>query len=194
MMDSHIPPSRLLGLPTELRYAIYDHLNLGEPVCYPFPASPITSISHGPPPGQLLVICSQIRDEIRAHYYGRVTFRLMALGSSQINRSDISAKALSVLRQAKKVELVMVWNLSPQRESADPATWPWWMTEWLHDQVRLLKEEGHKLDLVIVSLRDVSLGENWEMKKKLLAPLQVLKGRARLKVQSPGADITEKSR
>jgi hypothetical protein len=174
------PP--IFRLPIELRYDIYDYLSINEPVCYPFPCSPITSISHGAPPRQLLLSCRKIHDEVRAHYYGRATFRFLAVGSSRHKRVDISIGTLTAIRQAKKVELMLVWNLSEQRISAGPQTWPWMMIRWVGEQAALLRDEGHKIELVTLSLRDTSTAGTWQMKEQLLKPLKMLKGKCRFDV------------
>lgn len=174
--------SAFLRLPTELRYDIYDYLSLDDPICYPFPSSPITSISHRAPPRQLLLACHKIHDEVRTHFYSRATFRLLALGSSRIKRADISPGTLVAIRRAKKVELMLMWNLTGERANANPKTWPWCMNGWLGEQVELLKDEGHQLELITISLRNASSAVPWEMKKKLIAPLRMLRGKVRFEV------------
>ncbi|KAF2794890.1 hypothetical protein K505DRAFT_324444 [Melanomma pulvis-pyrius CBS 109.77] len=174
--------SAFLRLPTELRYDIYEYLCLDEPVCYPFRRSPISSISHGVPPRQLLLACRKIHDEVQTHFYRRATFRLLALGSSRMERADISPGSLAAIRRAKKVELMLMWNLTDQRVLAEPRTWPWCLAGWLHEQSQLLKDEAHQLELITISLRDASSPFPWEVKELLLMPLLKLKGKARFEV------------
>ncbi|KAF2866728.1 hypothetical protein BDV95DRAFT_583671 [Massariosphaeria phaeospora] len=176
------PLPALLQLPIELRYAIYHHLCREGPICYPFPNSPITSIDSRAPPRQLLLTCRQLCDEVRSYYYGLATLRFLALGSPRMQRQDMSRGALLAIREVKKVELMLMWNMTVHRATADPASWPWWMNGWVEERAQLLKDEGHKLELVIVSLRDASVDASWDKTKRLLAPLQLLKGEVRFEV------------
>ncbi|KAF2131443.1 hypothetical protein P153DRAFT_394779 [Dothidotthia symphoricarpi CBS 119687] len=182
-MDSHVQLPPFLCLPTELRYDIYDHLSCDEPISYLFPhPSPITSIDCRGPPIQLLVTCRAIYEEIRLYYFGRATFRLFAYGSKGTRREDMAPSTFTVIRLAKKIELMMVWNITSRRAQTSIKTWPWSMNGWLEEQVDLLLDEGRNLQEVLVSVRDVSEGVKWETKVGLLWPLEKLKGRVRFTV------------
>jgi hypothetical protein len=77
---------------------------------------------------------------------------------------------------------MLMWNLSEERISLGPRTWPWWMIRWVGEQAALLRDEGHELKLVTLSLRDASSAGTWQMKKQLLKPLKLLKGKVQFDV------------
>jgi hypothetical protein len=56
------------------------------------------------------------------------------------------------------------------------------MIRWVGEQAALLRDEGHKIELVTLSLRDASTAGTWEMKEQLLKPLKMLKGKVRFDV------------
>ena len=172
----------LFRLPVELRYEIYAHLSAAQPICYPFRESPITSISHHPPPLSLLLTCHKLSWEALDYFHSIATFRFLALGVSRDTNSALHPTALSSLRQARRVEFMLVWNLTADRVRVHPSTWPWWMVGWLDMQVNLLQEEGHELKEVVVSLRDASIEGGWELKRALLEPLNRLKGRVNFRI------------
>ncbi|KAF2266913.1 hypothetical protein CC78DRAFT_111136 [Lojkania enalia] len=172
----------IFRLPVELRYEIYRCLCRDEFICYPFCNSPITAINLEAPPRQLLLTCHQIYDEVRTYYYGTATFRLASIGTSQIKREDISAGTLIALGEARKVELMLMWNMNGNRKKRGPSSWPWWMNGWLEEQVALLRDVAHKLEVVAIAVRDASHYRDWEQKKPMLEPLQLLKGKIQFAV------------
>ncbi|OCL15032.1 hypothetical protein AOQ84DRAFT_351223 [Glonium stellatum] len=184
-----LPP--LFRLPVELRYQIYAHLSAAQPICYPFRESPITSISHRPPPLALLLTCHKLSCEALDYFHSIATFRFLALGVSQNSGTALHPTALSSLRKARRVEFMLMWNLTADRIKVHPSTWPWWMMGWLDTQVNLLEEEGHELRVVVVSLRDASIEGGWELKRALLEPLDRLKGRVNFRIGEIVTVITE---
>jgi hypothetical protein len=56
------------------------------------------------------------------------------------------------------------------------------MVRWVGEQAALLRDEGHNLELVTLSLRDASSAGTWQMKEQLLKPLKMLKGKVRFDV------------
>ncbi|KAF1837583.1 hypothetical protein BDW02DRAFT_120468 [Decorospora gaudefroyi] len=178
-MTSPVSSSPLLQLPRELRYEIYDLLCRQEPKSYPFRQPPISSIDRRAPPTPLLIACRYLYEEIRTYFLSKVTLRFVA---QEIPRRDVDTASLTAVRQAKKVELRLYWHLTPKRKEMDMSTWPYSMTGWLTDAVDMLVCEAKSLEGVTVSVMDLSQGVEWECKKTLLAPLQRLRGRARLRV------------
>lgn len=174
--------SAFLSLPLEIKYNIYKHLCRNEPVYYPFPNSPITSISHGGPPRPLLLTCRQIAAEAREYYYGLATLRFLSLRSVWIKRETISTVSLAAIQRARKIELMLVWNVTSAGRSAELESWLLWMNGWLYQQVKLMDDEGHKLEVVTISLRDAPLSAGWKTKPRLLEPLNLLKGKVRFLV------------
>ncbi|PSN72998.1 hypothetical protein BS50DRAFT_568593 [Corynespora cassiicola Philippines] len=191
-MNSVAAQPAIFRLPIELRYEIYDQLCPNKPLCYPFPNSPITSIDHGGPPRALLLTCKALSDEVRTYYYGIATFRFLALGNAWSRGEHQSQGTMSAIKNARKVELMCMWNITDDRAASDPATWPWYMNGWLAAQVRLLHDEAENLKLVQISLRDASSGIPWDLKKPLLEPLLALKGKVAFSVgQIVAADEEE---
>ncbi|KAF2120518.1 hypothetical protein BDV96DRAFT_565011 [Lophiotrema nucula] len=171
-----MPISPLLRLPIELRYTIYGLLCEPSFLYYPYPNSPITSISLQAPPRQLLLICKQVLSEVRSHFYGLATFRFAALGSSKIDRNDLSVGTISALQEVRKAELILSWNLNgKRREAGGIEFWPFSMNGWLVDTVSLLEEYSGNLECVIVTLHDASRFTDWELKRGMLEPLKALK-------------------
>ncbi|KAF1840963.1 uncharacterized protein K460DRAFT_359503 [Cucurbitaria berberidis CBS 394.84] len=178
-MASYIAASPFLGLPRELRYEIYEYLCGTEPRSYPFKAPPIASFDQTPPPTNLQLTCRYIYEEIRTYFHGRVTLRFVTRSFSQETRNHIHSLALTAIRQAKKVELVLVWDIPLGLVETEWGKWPWAMNGWLDEQVSLLLDEGKNLESVVVSIRDVSENVDWEKKTMILKPLSKLKARVR---------------
>jgi hypothetical protein len=165
-----LPP--FLLLPIELRYDIYDYLCGSEPRSYPFKTSPVSSIDQTPPPTALQLACRDIYEDIQTYFRGHVTLRFVAVPYCY---REIPAPALQAIRFAKKIDIVLVWHLTPQLAEANMSTWPKVMHGWLARTMDLLLCEAKSLELVMLSVRDASHEEvDWELKRKMLAPLQKL--------------------
>ncbi|KAH7388795.1 hypothetical protein BKA66DRAFT_460826 [Pyrenochaeta sp. MPI-SDFR-AT-0127] len=174
--------SPLLRLPKELRYEVYNHLCCIEPKSYPFSASPISSIDQRPPPTNLQVTCRYLRAEIQAYFFGKATVRFVAQDVLRFRQQDIQTTALNVIHRARKVEIVLHWNITSERAKADMSAWPHSMNGWLMEQVDLLLYEGKSLGLIIVSVSDSSEYVDWKSKSRMLAPLMRLRGSLRIRL------------
>ncbi|ORX91980.1 hypothetical protein BCR34DRAFT_581296 [Clohesyomyces aquaticus] len=172
----------LLRLPLEIRHLIYSNLTPLDPVSYPFPQSPITSISHRSPPRSLLLTNHQLSAEVRSYYYGVAVFRFLGMAGFSVISDDISPGSVSAVRNMRKVELMILWNLTKERLRADQSTWPYFMSRWLEDIVSFLRKEATELKVLIVSVRDVGVGGKWKKKKALLEALESLRGRVKFLV------------
>ncbi|KAF2740010.1 hypothetical protein EJ04DRAFT_263475 [Polyplosphaeria fusca] len=184
-MEAHSSPP-LLRIPVELRYQIYSLLCKPDVLCYPYPNSPITTISLHAPPRALLLANRQISQEVCAHFYGLATFRLTALDAAPIKREELSVGCLKALGQAKRVELQMCWNLNGNRRLGKRG-WPWSMDGWVAEMVELLRDVGKQLLVVVVCVRvgtRTRLPEDWDIERTILEPLMGLKGRVRFEVSS----------
>ncbi|KAF2746469.1 hypothetical protein M011DRAFT_82174 [Sporormia fimetaria CBS 119925] len=168
----------LLSFPLEIRFLIYDYLCGTEPECFRMDMYPVSSIAFGPPPRSLLLSCRQIHTEVQHHYYSIATLRLTSLGFVQ-PRTAISSRALFMIRQARRVELVLQWNVFFPRGTVGPAhEISTRNRRWLQDQVALIVDEGQNIKTILVSLRDPSPWGDWASKKPVLEPLELLRGRA----------------
>ncbi|KAF1946148.1 hypothetical protein EJ02DRAFT_262834 [Clathrospora elynae] len=181
-MPSSTTSSPFLRLPRELRYEVYDYLCRQEPKSYPFSLPPISSIDQGAPPTNLLVTCRYLYEETLAYFFGKVTLRFVAQDVLRIPRKEISAESITTIRQAKKIDLRLHWNITPKRAMMDMSEWPWSMNGWLAEQVNLLVDEGKSLELVTLSVSDASENVDWKSKSRMLSPLRKLVGRVRFRV------------
>jgi hypothetical protein len=162
-----LPP--FLRLPVELRFNIYDYLCGKEPRSYPFKYSPVSSIDQTPPPTALQLTCRNIHEEIQAYFQGHATLRFVA-GSYWSH--EVPARALQAIRLAKKIEIVLIWRLTLQLAKTNMSKGPGNRNEWLVQRVDLLLREAEGLELVILSVQDVSHEEaDWESKRKMLSPM-----------------------
>lgn len=180
MSRTALPP--FFRLPKELRYQIYDQLCCTEPKSYPFSASPVSSIDQRLPPTDLQLTCRYLHEEINTYFYGKATIRFVAQDVLRFRQEDIKTVALNAIQRAKKIELVLRWNITSERAKADMSTWPRSMNGWLTEQIVLLAEEGKSLELIVVSISDSSECMDWRRKSRMLAPLKKLKGRFRFQV------------
>lgn len=176
-------PPTLLTLPRELRDEIYSHLTTPEPTSYPFTfSSPITSISHRPPPSTLQRTCHFLYTEVLSYFYALATLRFVQRAFKSTHDEGISyGRSLECIRCARKVEIVLVWDLKKEPVTWDKEEWPWGLNGFLEDLVRLLVEEGKSLDVVMVSVRDTCAEEvGLNVRERMLAPLESLIGRVKL--------------
>lgn len=188
-MTSKNPVSPFLNLPRELRYGIYDYLCGQEAVSYPFRAPPITSFDQTPPPTNLQLTSRFIYEEIRSYFYGNATLSFVpqpilrgARSLSRATRNAIPPLALVAIRQAKKAEVALVWNINSTIAGAMWHNWSRIIKRWLDELVDLLLHEAANLELVSISVRDASENVDWEERLTLLQPLNKLKGRVLFQV------------
>ncbi|KAJ4367517.1 hypothetical protein N0V83_007100 [Neocucurbitaria cava] len=188
-MTSKIPLSSFLNLPRELRYEIYDYLCGQEAVSYPFRAPPITSFDQTPPPTNLQLTNRFIYEEIRSYFYGKVTLSFVpqpilrgARSLSRATRNAIPPLALVAIRQAKKAEVALVWNLNTTIAGAMWNNWSRIINRWLDELVDLFLHEAANLEVVSMSVRDASENVGWENRITLLQPLNKLKWRVLFQV------------
>jgi hypothetical protein len=172
----------LLGLPLEIRYLIYEQLYGVEPVSYPFGRLPVSSVSQGGPPRAFILTCRQLFEELREHYFSLVTFRFISLGARRISPKGITPGNLVAIRQARKLDFLLIWNVVNDEARSPLISWPYWMRGWLDQMVWLVKKESQMLKTVIISIRDATEGTKWFHKRDLLEPFQLLKGKARFAV------------
>jgi hypothetical protein len=175
-------PSAFLRLPREIRYEIYDHLCRPEPKSYPFGKSPITSIDQRAPPIELFVSCRYLYEEIQSYFYARVTFRFMAKGIFSPTRKNIHKNTLNALKQAKKIEFRLEWLFSDERAESAAV-----MDRRLAEHVDLLLDEAENLEMITVSVFDISDGVEWNLKQKVLTPLERMAGKVRFRMGEAAA-------
>lgn len=167
---------------------IFELLYSHEPVCYIFPNSSITSISHRGPPRALLLACRQLRDEVRDHYYSFVTFRFSVFGVLPVRSNSADSKR--IIRRARKIEFMLVWNVTSKNNLMGT---PSWNEGWLDEHLDMVKGDGHLVTTVIISLRDARKGAGWDRKGPLLESFRKLKGNVRFAIGEVivGEDVEE---
>jgi hypothetical protein len=169
----------LLTLPRELRFEIYAYLTTPSPLSYPYRHSPISSITHTPPPSALQRTCNFLHSEITAYFYGIAMLRFVAQAFQRGYDDADYAACLRAIRLAKKVEIVLIWNVDRQRARWEEEFWPWNMKGFVEHTVGLLVREGRCLEVLTVSVRDAcDEGVGWDVREKMVAPLKDLMGRA----------------
>ena len=189
----------LLRLPTELRYAIYDHLCPSTPHSYPYTQpSPIAAIDTTGPPLSLLLCTHALYAELSDYYFSRCTFRFVAQSFSHAAnspREKLSMGSLHVIRSMRRVELLLLPGTMQAALSAPHASLEvrGMSASWLSGQTGLLREEAGRVETVVVSMRRVSWNHAWCMREALLRPLEDLRGRVEFRageVMGP-ADVEE---
>jgi hypothetical protein len=173
----------LLTLPRELRFQIYSYLTTPEPISYPFRfSSPITSISHQPPPSALQRTCHLLHSEIRSYFYAPATIRCVQKSFKPIqHEKNLDDVSLHVIQCAKKVEIVFLWNRNTKLAHLHERDWQWRFKRWLEELVFVLLGEGKSLEVVIVSVWEQgSEKAEWDVRTKMLAPLEDLRGRVKI--------------
>jgi hypothetical protein len=171
----------LLTLPRELRFNIYSYLCGREAISYPFHHSPITSITHTPPPVALYLTCRALAAEIQSYFYSLATLRFVSLPTQWNHPPEHYEACLRALRYAKRVEIVLIWEVKVHHVNAGVAKLPWSMRGFLEQTVNLLLKEATNLELVILSVRDASDREvGWDFKKGMLTPINGMARKARI--------------
>jgi hypothetical protein len=89
-----------------------------------------------------------------------------------------SADSQRVIRRARKIEFMLVWNVTKNGLMGEPS----WNEGWLVEHLDMVKNEGHLLTTVIISLRDASKGAGWDKKVPLLESFRTIKGKVRFAV------------
>jgi hypothetical protein len=165
--------SRLLCLPTELRFGIYDHLCVTEPKSYPFRHSPVSSIDRTPPPTALLLSCRFLHDEVERYFYRRATLRFIAHPwRAWYEKHNLSS--LKAIRLAKRAEILLTWNAKALRGRCKKEVyWSYIEQESLASTVELLRDEGTNLEVLILTVQDCSNKRvEWSVKQFSLRPLE----------------------
>jgi hypothetical protein len=168
----------LITLPRELRLEIYSHLTNPSPLSYPYRHSPISSITHRPPPSALQRTCHLIHSEVTAYFHSTATLRFVAQHFQRVYDDANYAACLRAIRLAKKVEIVLIWNVDAKRATWDEEVWPWNYKGFVEHTVGLLVSEGTSLEVLTLSVRDGCNKEvEWGVKERMLAPLEGMAGR-----------------
>jgi hypothetical protein len=171
----------LLILPRELRFQIYSYLTTPEPISFPFGfTSPITSVSRQPPPSALQRTCHFLYSEIQSYFYAVATIRFVQKTFQPAQHDKVpDGASLHMVQCAKKVEIVFQWDCDTKLAQLHERDWHWRWKRWLEELVFVLLEEGKSLEVVIVSVREEGDEKaEWDVRKKMLAPLAELRGRA----------------
>jgi hypothetical protein len=180
----------LLRLPLEVRYEIYSYFCPADPVSYPFPSSPVNSITHRPPPHIILLVCRQFYEEIRTYYYDVATFKFQASGLALgfllplVDRNRNSLTSLRAIHQAKNVEVILVWNAADYStvSTRGLSNQSQILNEWLSGMTDLFEAEGHMLECVTISITEISTSTRWDDITAMLEPLSRLNGKVRFKL------------
>lgn len=172
-------PTSLLHLPRELRYEIYALLCTNEHKSYPFNLSPITAIDTRPPPTNLQLTCRFLHEESQEYFYGKATFRLLVNCGMDLLHRGPNLAALAALRRAKKVEMYLHWTFKRFREGDQ---WPDFFRGWLDERIGWLLEEAMGLEMLVVSVSDVSRGVEWRVQKGMMTPLERMRGRVEFRL------------
>jgi hypothetical protein len=163
----------LLTLPRELRFVIYSYLTNPEPVSYPFAYSPITSISHRPPPSSLQRTCRFLHGEITSYFYATTTLGFIVRGGPCTYADDKHAAAVRAIRSARRVNVLLDLDFATSTI----------LEEGLRATVQLLVEEGKRLEVLVVSVRNAREGRvDWDAKARMLQPLGGLEGKVKFMV------------
>jgi hypothetical protein len=101
----------------------------------------------------------------------------MAKDISNPTRKNVHKDILNAIKQAKKIEFRLEWIFSDER--AEPAVV---MNRRLAEHVDLLLEEVENLEMITVSVFDISDGVEWKIKKRMLAPLERMVGKVRFRM------------
>ncbi|KAF5851470.1 hypothetical protein GGP41_004250 [Bipolaris sorokiniana] len=172
----------LLKLPLELRLEIYDFLGRREPRSYPFGWTVIYSIDRRAPPTALMATCRYLHDEILTHFYNTVTFHYFTQASSYPRTSGLCPIALAAVRRVKKFHLGIYWKTSGPSLEKNYSKHCYILFRWLKDITEMLLREAKSLETVTIAVVDLAVGVDWEYKKRLLDPLEVLGQRAVLQL------------
>jgi hypothetical protein len=171
----------LLTLPRELRFEIFTLLTPSSPISYPYKHSPIASISHQPPPSALQRTCYFLHSEITAFFYATATLRFVVQAFKPVYNDAHYAACLHAVRQARRVEVVLIWSTDAQHAELHGEPWSVQFRTSLQRTVELLVEEAKCLEVLVVSVRDASdEQEAWDIKDGIVAPLRDMAGKVRM--------------
>ena len=174
--------SLLLKLPSELRLEIYDILGRREPKSYPFGWGPIRSIDRRAPPTALMATCRYLHDEIIAHFYNTVTFHYATRTTNYPRTGSLRPIALAAIRRVKRFHLEIHWEASRPSFEENSSKHSYVLFRWLEDINKLVLREAKSLEMVTIAVVDLAVGVDWECKKRLLDPLEMLGQRAVLRL------------
>lgn len=174
--------SLLLKLPSELRLEIYDILGHREPKSYPFGWGPIRFIDRRAPPTALMATCRYLHDEVLAHFYNTVTFHYLTQTSTFPRISGLCPIALAAVRWVKKFHLKIYWKRRGPSLEENYSKDLHFLIRWLEDITKMLLREAKSIETVTIAVVDLTVGVDWEYKKRLLDPLKMLGQRAVLRL------------
>lgn len=171
----------LLSLPTELRHEIYSHLISAIGV---YSRSRhhflVNYLSHKPPPSALQCACRFLYNDTMVYFYTIATVISVACIAPETTPSySFSIYDLRAIRRARKVEISIYWEKHTKTRELDP----WNRSTYMETLVGWLEEEAHELDQLTVGMVDSHwVGPEWHVREVALAPLRLLRGRARFVV------------
>lgn len=188
--DGSLQSPPLFRLPLELRQEIYSHICPAEPLSGPIPSLNIISVSHRPPPPNLLAVHSQLASDIEAYYYRKATWKFIVSHAFNYYRKDPQLSNLassSLLCKLQKVELVLFFDGSLLR------SYPSFGADKMYNEVKLraarfceILATAPHLTHVKVSWIDTTIGNatrnSWEEKASILEPLALLKDKVTFSV------------
>lgn len=177
-----LPPA-LFRLPLELRQEIYSYICPPEPLSYPVPSLNIISVSHRPPALSLLLVNSQLADDIQAWYLHVATWKFIVSHAFNYYRVDPQLSNLAssrILHHIQKIELVLFFDGSLLR------SYPSFGIDKMCDEVKRratrfceVLSTAPNLTHVTVSWIDTTTNgcssKSWEEKASILEPLALLK-------------------
>lgn len=171
----------ILRLPLELRQQIYSHLMPEQIIPKPIPGVGLTSVTHRPPPPNLLLVNSSLTEDLLNYYFTISTWKIILSHEFNYFRNDPTLSNLAKwphLKRIQKVHIVFFCNIFLLRE------YPSFGLDQFCSEIRrrstrateiLLSIPG--LRLVTVSWLDNTQTGDTEQKASLVDPLQKLKGR-----------------
>lgn len=174
--------SLFLKLPSELRLEVYDFLGPREPKSYPFGGTVIRSIDRRVPPTALMATCRYLHDEILAHFYNTVTFHYITQTTNFLHTGGLRPIALAAVRRVKKLHLEIHWKASKPSFEENSSKHSYVLFRWLGQVNKLVLREAKSLEVVTIAVVDLAVGVDWECKKRLLDPLEMLGQRAVLRL------------
>jgi len=169
----------ILRLPLELRQHIYSYLMPEQIIPKPIPGVGLTSVTHRPPPPDLLLINSQITEDLMNYYFTISTWKIILSHEFNYFRNDPTLSNLAKwphLHRIQKVHIMFFCNIFLLRE------YPSFGLDQFCSEIRRRSARATDIMLTIPGLRLVTV--SWqdntktgdvEQKASLSDPLLKLK-------------------